>query len=297
MKRVLICAAMSLLWAQAAGQSTAEAFMALLPPVPNVSCTADTSVIAKFSKQIDVFSKAFRNYSEKLSQKGEEYQQEDADKMAEAALSKAGISMQEAEKLSNMSEAEQEKWAKEYAEKMMAKSMAGNSGKNSDAQKMTNLAQRQKALVDEMEVMRGVIASRAKDVEIADTLETRKLNKALAILAESVKDVTHGEGATAADARRWEAYTKACHNEQINYCGNMSPLWINYVESHLSFTKKLIPMLREVAQIEAEIFKIQFNKLPPVVDNETYAIIAVEDYSYILARSYDFWVGKYELHN
>lgn len=297
MKRVLICAALSLLWAQAAGQSTAEAFMALLPPVPNVSCTADTSVIAKFSKQIDVFSKAFRNYSEKLSQKGEEYQQDDADEMAAAALSKAGISMKEVEKLENMSEAEQEKWAKEYAEKMMAQSMSGNAGKNSNAQKMTSLAQRQKALVDEMEVMKGVIASRAKDIEIADTLETRKLNKALAILAESVKDVTHGEGATAADARRWEAYTKACHSEQVKYCGNMSPLWINYVESHLSFTKKMIPMLREVAQIEAEIFRLQFNKQPPVVDNETYAIKAVEDYSYILARSYDFWAGKYELHN
>ena len=288
---------MSLLWVAAAGQSTAEAFMALLPPVPNVSCTADTSVISKFSKQIDIFNEAYRNYSEKINQKAERYQQEESDDMAAAALSKAGISMKEVEKLENMSEAEQEKWAKEYAEKMMAQSMSGNAGKKSDAQKMTNLAQRQKALIDEIEVMKRVLVSRAKDVEVADTLETRKLKKALAILAESVKDVNTGEGSTPADARRWDAYTKACHNEQINYCGKMTPLWINYVESHLSFTKKVIPMLREIAQTESEIFRLQFNKLPPVVDSETYAIKAVNDYAQILDQSYDFWVGKYELHN
>lgn len=288
---------MLLMWAAAAGQSTAEAFLAMLPPVPNVSCTADTSVISKFEKQIDLFSEAFRNYSERLNEKGEAYQQEDADKMAAAALSKAGISMKEAEKLSNMSEAEQEKWAKEYAEKMMAQSMSGNAGKNSDAQKMTNLAQRQKALTDEIEVMKGVIASRAKDVEIADTLETRKLKKALAILAESVKDVNTGEGSTPADARRWEAYTKACHHEQINYCGKMTPIWVDYVQSHLSFTKKLIPMLKKIASNEAEIYRIQFNTKPPVVDNETYAIKAVDDYAHILAQSYNYWAGTYELHN
>lgn len=108
--------------------TTPEAFLSQLPSVPSVACASDRSVVDKFSDRIYEVKASLKEvidrFHEEAESKGEEIQSNSDEKKslktAEKDISEQyGVSMSDLDKVGEMSDAEQEKWAQNYAGKMM----------------------------------------------------------------------------------------------------------------------------------------------------------------------------------
>jgi hypothetical protein len=209
-------------------------------------------------------------------------------------MAKMGISSSELSKLENMSEAEQQKWAEQYAAKMMAQSMSAPQSKQREAALIVSLNERKMKIMEEINSYSKPLEAQIKEIELADTLESRLLKARLHPIEAKMREINLGEGSTHADALRWEALSKQAYEQEVKYCEKMSPIWIDYINRHLAYVKKIIPMLREVQEIENKLGEIQLNKGDLIKDVNLAGSEAVNNYAGILAQSYKYCVGKYE---
>ncbi|MDD2491665.1 MAG: hypothetical protein PHV12_05675 [Bacteroidales bacterium] len=275
------------------GQSTPEAFLAMLPSPPPASCTADTSIINKFSREIDKFREAYEAYAER-SNKQSEMTTEEQQKIASDQMAKMGISSSELSKLENMSEAEQQKWAEDYAAKMMAQSMTANPSQQRETASLISLNEKKLKIMDEVKSYSRPLEMEMKEIELRDTIESRALKARLQPIISQMREINLGEGSTRADAQRWESLSKQAYNQEVKFCEKMSPMWIDYIVKHLAYVKKIIPMLREAQEIENKIGEIQMNKGDLIKDVNAAGAAAVNGYASLLAESYKYCIGKYE---
>lgn len=195
-------------------QSTPEALLSQLPPVPNVDCAVDRSEIDNFTDKVyqvksdlrevidrihadaqadmeknknKVVSNAIRqsglNKSDVRKLQQSDGSEDEGQKAVEKVVSEQyGISMQDLEKVGEMSDAEQEKWAQQYAEQMKNQAMKNPQAaikKGDKAKRLFELANEQKLLGERITERMNRIAQLFKQVELQDSIESEKLEKKL----------------------------------------------------------------------------------------------------------------------
>ncbi len=303
-------------------QTTPEALLGQLPAVPNVVCVADTSVVSSFTSRIysvqttlqqetdrihagvqgqeekikdQVLSNATRQSGlskddlEQLQQ--ENISEEQAEKMAEKCLGKQyNLSLQELEKLSEMSEAEQEKWAQNYANQQMQAAKQNpqvTAKKQAKSARLFELAKEQQTIGERITAKMGTVAKLFKEVEQQDTIETRKLNEKLPALESQLCSGI----CSPAEIVRSKAAEKQIYNLRLQYCEKMSPLQVNAISQYLTSVKTLFPDYRRLTEVQNEIATLQFGEIIPV-DLSCYS--AVDEYANVLLKAYKYWVGKFE---
>jgi len=303
-------------------QTTPEAFLAQLPPVPNVACTADSSVVNHFTNRIYEVKSALQQVidrihaevqanEEKLKDKAlsnavrqsglskkemEQLQQENvteehALKAANKVIGKQyNLSLQELEKVGEMSDADQEKWAQNYANSRMqqAKQNPQATAKKQDkSARLFDLAKEQKAIGERITDKMTKVDKLFKNIEQQDTIETRKLNEKIPPLE---KQLCSGI-CSPAEIARSRAAEKQIYNLKLQYCEKMSPSQIDAISQYLTSVKTLFPDYRRLTEVQNEIVRLQFGEITPE-DLSCYK--AVDEYANILLGTYKYWIGKFD---
>ena len=278
--------------------TTPEAFLSQLPSVPSVACASDRSVVDKFSDRIYEVKASLKEvidrFHEEAESKGEEIQSNSDEKKslktAEKDISEQyGVSMSDLDKVGEMSDAEQEKWAKNYAGKMMQQAQKDPKSaikKGDHSARLFQLAKEQKELGETITERMNRVSEIFRSVDLQDTIESRKLEERIKPLE---KELCSGI-CTAAEIARSNAAEKQIYNLKIQYCEKMSPLQSNALNQYLTTLKTLFPIYRRLTEVENEIARDQFGDIVPV-DLSCYS--AVDEYATALLDAYKFWVGKY----
>jgi len=304
---------------------TAEAFLSQLPAVPNSVCNADQS-------GIDIFTDKIRKVQSVLQAKMEQYSNQaaatidvnkekilstnaanvgistsDMKKLAngnvsekeamsianKSAQNRYGASIAELQKVANMSEAEQEKWAQEYANKQMQKAQRNPevaAKKGEKAKRLYDLGMEQKAIADRLSIQWEKVRKAEKNYRYQDSVQSKILEKKLEPL---IKDpVLSGGCASAAELQRARALEKQIYNLKKQHCEKMSPILLDYILQYQSALQMSFAEYARQTEIANELSKIQNGvKIIPV---ESSGLGGVDSYADQLLDAYKYWVPKLE---
>lgn len=319
---IFLCAIMLVAYSVLQAQSTPEAFLSQLPSPPTGNCTADRAEIDRFSDRIykvqeqirqtidrihadvqadteknknKIVSNAIRqsglNKSDVQKLQNSNGNEAEGRKAAEKVISEQyGISMQELETVGEMSDAEQEKWAQQYAEQMKSQAMKDPQAatkKGDNAKRLFNLANEQKLLGEHITKRMNRVSQIFKNVEMQDTIETRKLEEKIRPLERLLCSGICSD----AEIARSNAAEKQIHAAKIEYCQKMSPLQTDAIEQYLTTLKSLLPDYRKLTNIQNEIATLQ--QIGEVVPTDLSCYSAIDDYADVLLSAYKYWFGKF----
>lgn len=304
-------------------QNTAKAFLSQLPAVPNTVCNADTSAINHFIAQIDKVKSGIETEEDKLGIQINATWDKNKDKMlstnaANLGLSTSdmkklmnenisedegltianksvenqyGTSMEEFQKVANMSEAEQEQWAKDFANKQIQKAQQNPEATAKKAEKnkhLYDLGIEQKAINERLLQIWGKVGKAEKNYRYQDSVQGEELKKKLEPLEKD--PVLLGGCATAAEIQRARALEKQIYSLKLQHCEKMSPILLDYILQYQSALKMSFPDYVRLTEIANELSKIQ-NGLE-AVPLESSGLGAVDSYASLLSEAYKYWVQK-----
>lgn len=307
----------------AKAQSTPEALLSQLPAVPTINCAADTAEINRFSDKIyevkemiqqivdRIHSDAqaeMEQYKDKITsnaiqQSGlkksdvQKLQQSDGSeeqgrKAAEKVVSEQyGVSLQELEKVGKMSDAEQEKWAQQYADQMMNEARNNPKAavkKGDKPRQLFGLAKEQKQLGEYITERMNRVALIFKNVEQQDSVESRKLEEKLRPLEKQLCSGICSD----AEITRSKAAEKQIYALKIQFCQKMSPLQTEAISQYLTTVKSLLPDYRRLTEVQNEVVRLQ--QLGDLVPTDLSCYAAIDEYAAVLLTAYKYWVGKFD---
>lgn len=311
---ILYTAALLLQAAAVKSQSTPEAFLGRLPPVPNHVCSTDSAVVNHFNNQVEQIISNLKEEADRISaerqpalkkavaaQTGlsaseinqlndENISEEQAKKLANKSLGKQyNLSMEELSKVANMSEEEQQKWAQQYANQQMQKAQKNPQAtlkKQDKNERLFELAKEQKVISERMQSIGAKEYKLQQNIELQDTTLKQKLT----LKAKPLESQICSGICTPAEVARSKAAEKQLYNLNLQYCEEMSTLEINYISQYLSDLKMLLPDYRRLEEIQNEMSELQNQTSLPMKD--LYCLDAVDKYAHVLSSAYNYWVGK-----
>ncbi len=303
-------------------QQTPEAFLSQLPTPPAVNCAADRAEIDRFTDRIyqvkatlkevvdrihtdsqanmaknknKIVSNAIqqsglnKNDAQKLQQS--DGSEKEGRKATEKVVSEQyGVSLQELEKVGEMSDAEQEKWAQQYADQMknQAKKNPQAAIKKGDkAKRLFDLANEQKLLGERITERMNRIAQLFKQVDLQDSIESEKLEKKLQPLRKQLCSGICSD----AEIARSNAAEKQIYALKIQFCQKMSPQQTDAISQYQTTVKALLPDYRKLTEVQNEVAKLQ--QIGEIVPIDLSCYSAIDDYADVLSSAYKYWVGKF----
>lgn len=306
----------------AQAQSTPEALLGRLPGVPTVDCAADRAEIDRFSEKIYQVKDALKEVVEQIHAESQAKMEKNKDKIVSNAIRQSGlspgdvrklekddgsdsqvrkatekivkeqygISLQDLETVSEMSDAEQEKWAQQYADQLKQQAKNNPQGairKGDKAKRLSELANEQKRLGKQITERMNRVSLLFKNVDVKDSIESAKLEEKLRPLrAQLCSGICSDE-----EAARSNAAEKQIHAAMMEFCQKMSPSQTDAIEQYLTTLKSLLPDYRKLTEVQNEMASLeQIGRIEPQ-DLSCYA--AIDDYASALLTAYRFWVGKF----
>ena len=282
---------------QIKAQSTPEAFLGLLPVIPSSVCTNDESDVDAFIDQIILVKGKIQEYSDRVSMASGVNEKQAVKEAYASTSSMTGISQAELMKLANMSEAEQERWAQEYAAKQVASAKAGKpvAGENADrAKRLYNLNEERMKVKGEIDAIYNRIKVMNQELIARDTVETRKKNAKIKSIEKAWADAPWPPRALMQDPAVDLKFKKQIYQCESDYCSTMSPLMLDYITKYLTGLKYAIPLYRKLCEVDNEISTIQGLTAAIVQDENLFAVAAVEEYADALRGAYAYRCGKFE---
>ncbi len=306
-------------------QSTPEAFLSQLPAVPSSVCNDDTSTINRYMAQISKVRSGIEAEEDKLGVQATANWEKNKDKMLstnaanlglntsdmkklmnenisedeglaianKSVESRYGTSMEELQKVADMSEAEQEQWAKNFANKQIQKAQQNPeaTAKKSEKNKhLYDLGVEQKTILERLSAIWEKVGKAEKNYRYQDSVQSKILQQKLEPLEKD--PVLHGGCATAAELQRARALEKQIYNLKLQHCEKMSPILLDYILQYQSALKISFSDYVRQTEIANELSKIQNGlEASPV---EASGLGAVDSYADLLLEAYKYWVPKIE---
>lgn len=283
----------------AKAQSTPEAFLSRLPAVPQVICLADTLEITNFTDKIykiqseiqEVINSIHAEVQNNIGKTQINNNEKQIRKSVEKNVSEQyGVSIQELEKLGEMSDAEQEKWAQQYANRMKTEAQKNPTAamkKGDKAKRMFELASEQKMIGERITMKMERIARLFKDVELKDSIETLKLEEKIRPLEQQLCSGI----CTDAEIARSRIAEKQIYALKVQHCEKMSPLQVNAILQYQTTLKTLLPDYRKLTEVENEVVGLQ--QIGEIFPKDLSCYVAINEYTTALLSAYKYWIGKF----
>lgn len=304
-------------------QTLAESFLSQLPSIPKNVCNADTSIINCFMAQIDKVKNGINDEEDKLGIQATVNWKKNKDKMLSnnaanlglntsdiqklmnenisekeglAVVNKSvencyGTSIKEFQKVANMSEAEQEQWAKDFAHKQMQKAQQNPEATAKKAEKnkhLYDLEVEQKAIIKRLSVIWEKTVEAGNNYLYQDSVQSKSLQQKLEPLEKD--PVLLGGCATNAELQRARALEKQIYCLKLQHCEKMSPVLLDYILQYQTALKMALPNNRRLIEIANELSKTQNGvKTIPI---EFAGIDIVSGYTDLLSEAYKYWIPK-----
>lgn len=307
----------------ARSQSTPEALLGKLPAVPSNICTADRAVIDHFMEQVSEVQAALKQETDRRGadvqadidkskgrivddairqsglHKGDVNKLKQSDgsekerrKAADNVVSeKYGVSLQELEKVSEMSETEQKQWALKIAEQMQSQAMNDPKAvmrKDDKNRQLVALAKEEKSLMEVITERMNRVTKIFNNLEELDSIERRNFVAKLRPLQDQIcSGICSDE-----EVARSKAAEKEIYALKVRFCEKMSPIQADALSQYLTAVKSLLPIYRQLADIGNEMVELQQVGIKLPRDAKCYS--AVDSYAAYLKGAYKYWVGKFE---
>ena len=271
-----------------------EALLSQLPGVPIVDRVPEKAEIDSFEDGISMVKAKIRQIVDLMHSDAQKPQNTGVnDKAGLKSVEKAvdgqyGVSLQELETVGGMSDAEQEKWAQKYAERMKDQAMKNPQAgieKGDKAKRLFELANEQKKLGESITERMNVVALSFEQVELQDSIESRKLEEKLRPLREQLCSGI----CTDAEIARSNAAEKQISLLKIQYCKKMSPLKTGAISQYLITLKSLLPDYRRLTEVQNEAAGLQ--QIGEIVPLDLSSYSAIDDYAAALSEAYEYWSG------
>lgn len=304
-------------------QTTPEAFLSQLPAVPNSVCNANQSIIDNFTIQIQNAEEAFQTKMDQISDQetanwernknkiistnaanlglstsdmkklmNENISEKEGLAIANKSVeSRYGASVEELQKVANMSEAEQEQWAEDFAGKQMQKARhepEATAKKSEKNKHLYDLATEQKDIADRLSILWEKVGKTEKNYLYQDSIQNEVFQKRLEPLISD--PVLLGGCASAAEIQRARVLERQIYSIKLQHCEKMSPILLDYILQYQSALKMSFPDYARLTEIVNELSKIQ-NGVEAIV-SELPNIGNVSSYARLLSESYKYWIPK-----
>ena len=310
----------------AVSQSTPEAFLGLLPPIPAIDCKVASS---QQSQAIEAFQHQISSVEEQLSeaisvekqknkkQAVSQYRKDNATAMShlsEAELlrvtnkqtgqaeknifigksvqGQTGVSMEEMQKVKSMSKADRQKWANEnfsqvmQAEQQTAAKTEPYTGQNAS---MVQLAEEQGKIAEALQHHKNRLEQIKSSYQITKEQARETLNSKLAQINNEYQDVNDGEGSTKQDVEMLRQKTEKIRKAKVEYCTKLTTLYIDYLQNHQNTLKEnILPDLKRQEEIEYQIQKITYDTAQK---NSFYRLSAIREYGNALRCAYENYIS------
>ena len=321
MKRLIIIGILLLLVHRGQGQSTPEAFLGLLPPIPSIDCGMDysrqTVAIEAFQAQlngtVELLSAAIRSGNnnsknhdvpsnmkrQAKSQSGlsdEELTSVSADDtpnkekdriINKSVQSQTGFSMDEMQQVKKMTAEERKKWAMQNYGNVMNNASPQNNGAQSGSgshNSMLALAQEQQKIALNLQNHYSRLTDMRQEIVDLAGSQLIIMNSEIKGVEQRYANVNDGEGASAEDMRKLHEKLKLVRDAKVGYCSKLTPLYINYLVSYNNILKEhILPDLKRQEEIN-----LQLN--PAVQPNAVDRLKAVKKYAEALKSAFDYYL-------
>jgi len=202
-----------------------------------------------------------------------------------------GTSIEEFQKVANMSEAEKEQWAKNFANKQMQKAQQNPEATAKKAEKnkhLYDLGVEQKTIIKRLSAIWEKAVKAGTNYLQQDSVQSKALQQKLEPLEKD--PVLLGGCATNAELQRARALEKQIYGLKLQHCEKMSPILLDYILQYQTALKMSLPDNRRLIEITNELSRIQNGvKTIPI---EFAGIDIVSGYTDLLSEAYKYWIPQ-----
>jgi len=306
----------------AGAQVIPESYLKKIPALPHDSCNITRADIESFrlqvnniSDQLEIDIDKLNDQLEKNMEDNEETAKEavmnqlsqqygmsqedinkikngkglsDAEKQALAnkmTMQQANISIDEAQKLSKMSEAGQKAYAEAYAAEAMATAQTNpkQQSTNDNAKNLYQLASSQSTIANKINSINQKINNLYAVIE-ADPSGQEMIKKIDKWNSEimSMTGIDYGQG------KEMDSLALLVKKEKTEYCNKFTPRYRAALREHLKILKTSLPDYQSLGDITAEITKAQTGITTPPECNTITSLKAIQAYLGKLEDAYEF---------
>lgn len=307
-------------------QSTPEAFLGMLPPVPSVDCnrksSLQTEAMIVFQDQISSFKDAisealkeekqknknqkisgnFKNQAmaqsglsenelNKLSDKNTSKSENDRLK-DKAVKNQTGFSMNDMDKVKKMSKEDRMKWAMQNYNKVMQNEKSKSEetkpfqGQNVS---IADLATEQQQLAENLQHHYSRLNKIKTDLETLAAEQKVVLDAKLKEINVTYRDVNDGEASTEGDMAKLKEKNNLIRKAKVEYCSKLTPQQIDYIITYENVLKEnILPDLKRTEEIEHQIRQLTISQS----EESCFARLrAIEDYSSALSKAFVYYLS------
>ena len=302
-------------------QSTVEAFISKASDIALKQCNVTRQEVSNFSQEISILTEELDKKMEKLSEEARAYEEKNEkileknadkkvteeygiskenmaklkgnEKMSESdkealindALKKQGnMNLADAEKLSQMSEKEQQKYAEQYVANKMQKQETSPVAQKSmnNSEKLGKLISKQKTLTEKIQADNHRIEKLYTDFENDKVVRDKMFDNISKWQTEwySLSGIDYGQGP------KMEKLSQQIKEEKIKICDTYTPRYQDILNQHLSMIKSSIQDVRALEQVTYEITNMAIGIKSSPSDTESTGLNMVRDYLRKLSAAY-----------
>ncbi len=302
-------------------QSTVEAFISKASDIQLNQCNVTRQEVAKFHESISSLKGEIDEKSEKLNDEAqadadqnediakrnaekkltqeygisdenmaklknkEKLSESDKEALINDALKKQGnMNLAEAQKLSQMSEKDKQKYAEQYTANQMQKQKTNptNQTSKNNSEKLSSLINKQKTLTDKIQADNHRIEKLYADFK-NDTIERNKMYENIQNWQTKwyeLSGIDYGQGP------KMEALAQKIREEQIKICDNNTPRYQDILTKHLSMIKSSYLDYIELHKVTNQLSNAAIGIQSSEVDNPIFGLKLVNEYLSKLSAAY-----------
>jgi len=273
-------------------QTVFDSYMKRVPSLPPDSCNITKAGMESFVQQCSMLREELGNYIKEIGRKSDEYAEANRGTMEKNAMNKVqqqygmseedinklknsknmtdaekkalankmvtqqtGMSMEEIQKMSKMSEAGKKAYAEAYATEAMANAQTNPKKYTPDenARNLFNLTNEQQTL--NQKIQGGMKKTENMYAAIENDPEGKIMRDNMAKWNEKLMSMM-GE-VSASEAKIMDNLADQITNEQIKYCNKFTPKYRKVLKQELADLKSSIPDCNRFDQVTGELFKLQ----------------------------------------
>lgn len=289
MKNLFFLIVSILITSATVAQVTPEAFLSMLPAIPQGVCSDEIEVRNNFIDKLDSISELIDNETSRrnanidansedyekqamnkfakqygLSQEDikklqneEDMSEQEKDALINKALQNSGnISLDEVKNLKKMSKEGKEAWAEAYGTEKMAE-IQSDPQKNQDEQlknkSLYELTAMQKHIIDSIKAVESKFAKQFEDIDNDKEAKTMldNISKLEREVGEMMGELSESEKV------KFDALVQKLQAEKDKYCNKYTPQYIAILQRYESYTKSCLPVCYRLEKISAQLAKLQ----------------------------------------
>jgi hypothetical protein len=204
---------------------------------------------------------------------------------------KTNMSIEEAQKLGSMSEANRQAWAQGYTAEQMAAAQARggqNPGADNTAKRMYELSSEQSALATRLSQQKNDLLQRYTLMDQEAQAAKTALELELKPLYDELNTINDGEGSTQADADHANRVVAKIHARQDQFCSQYTPRINGFIEICRTGTLLSVPDYDRLEQIQAELTAIQTGTAVSTAGKGLLSLQAVDEFLGYLSEAFRY---------